>query len=107
MFRYDRIAHMEGDDMSSAAKELSATSHIDPSFIATGWGKSGDEPFLQTNTVFHQTGASESWRKYYSLKEYPGIFDRVVQAHNEDIVRFGYSADIERMRQELEADANA
>lgn len=107
LFPYDRIAHMEGDGMQAMAQEMAARGHLDKAFLETGWGKDDTEPFLGSNTVFHQTGASESWRTYYSLTAYPGVFDRVVQVHADDIARFGYTAEVEQMREQLQADAAA
>ena len=87
--------------MLKLVETMVKTGHLEQSFVSTGWGKAYNEPFLGSNDVFHKTNASESWLEYYSLTKYPGLFDHLVEAHMEDIVRFGYEADIIKMKQQL------
>lgn len=89
-WQYDHIAHMEGDGMQQLARTLADKGHVNADFINTGWGPKRDEAFLQSNTVFHRTGASSKAAEYYGVKAHPGVLEHVVSAHMEDIVRFGY-----------------
>lgn len=107
-YAYEHVAHMDAletapNSMRNMVQKMVASGHIASSFVDSGWGKDGQEAFLQTNTVFHATGASNNAKvaKAYSPRNNPGVLEKVLPLFAEDIVRFGYEADVDGMVAEI------
>eukprot|EP00055_Hartaetosiga_balthica_P008895 m.34291 g.34291 ORF g.34291 m.34291 type:complete len:316 (+) comp6517_c0_seq1:54-1001(+) len=102
-WKYDMIVHME-DGMPDLLEEMVKRGHLDKEFAYSGWGKSGDEAFLDVNRVGHKTDTSSTFTEYYGFHVQPGVFSHVLQAMAEDIVRFDYKDDIKEMEPSVQED---